>query len=200
MQVICRIRVKIFVCVASFTHSASPRRKIKFQHVFARISVEIWKVRLRIPFTCTCLRCKSSDHFRRIISKKKLDILFRFINFIHTSPPGLVKYSISHMHGEELVQSSDLSLKVWGFENVFCTGAASNNFVGYFLALLFSHLKHTTSKQKEESITFNSSHIWNVHFPCRYLNLVIDISRSEKFFGLHSRQCSAWSSWLHTVI
>ena len=28
-----------------------------------------------------------------------------------------------------------------------------------FLALLFSHLKHTTSKQKEESITFNSSHI-----------------------------------------
>ena len=41
---------------------------------------------------------------------KKLDILFRFINFIHTSHPGLVKYS--HMHREELVQSSDLPLKV----------------------------------------------------------------------------------------
>ena len=69
---------------------------------------------------------------------------------------------------------------------MICTGSASNNFVGYILALLFSHLKHTTSKQKEESITFNSSHIRNVHFPCRYLNLVIDISRSEKFsFFIH---------------
>ena len=41
-----------------------------------------------------------------------LIILFRFINFIHTSPRGLVKYSISYMHREELVQSSDLRLKV----------------------------------------------------------------------------------------
>ena len=53
-----------------------------------------------------------ANHFRRIIFKKILYILFRFINFIHTSHPGLVKYSISHVHGEELVQSSDLPLKV----------------------------------------------------------------------------------------
>ena len=75
--------------------------------------------------------------------KKILNIFFRFINFIHTSPPGLVKYSISHMHREELVQSSDLPLKMWGFENVFCTGAASNNFVGYIFSFaLFTFEAH----------------------------------------------------------